>query len=145
MARPRHWLVVHGQRPTARDGYTIELYYRILELYGFTNEKLCKLLGVPPDRPTKWRNWVYGTPRKQGRPIPPGIYERLTEIKEKLTNEKEPRFIKRPRLAKLLGVSIMSLGRWSQNGRFPRPIKISSNYLYNRDEVLEFLETKKAE
>jgi prophage regulatory protein len=143
MPRPEKWLVVHGRRTTERDGQTIKLYEKIKREYGLTHAELCERLGVPPDRPSKWRNWVYGTPDKQGRPIPQGTYEQLLQIQETYVNGNSRKFMKRPEVAKLMAVSPMTIGRWSKTGQFPQPIKVGGSYLYERDEIEKFIEAKK--
>jgi predicted DNA-binding transcriptional regulator AlpA len=131
--------------PTKADRETVRLYGKTRREYGLTNKDLCERLGVSPDRPSKWRHWVYGTYWGQKRRIPPGIYERLLEIRKTLMETNAPRFMKRPEAAKLMGVSIMTIGRWSQAGRFPKPVKIGTSYFYERDEIEQFIQAKKAE
>jgi predicted DNA-binding transcriptional regulator AlpA len=144
--RPRaeHWLVKQARLPTNADGETIRLYDAIRREYGLTNQQLCAMLGIPPDRPSKWRNWLIGSTFRQRRPIPEDLRERLLAVKEKLAMEKAPRYMKRPELAYLLDVSIMSIGRWSEAGLIPRPIKIGQQYFFDRQEIEDFLAGKKA-
>jgi predicted DNA-binding transcriptional regulator AlpA len=142
--RPEHWLVKYGRIPTDADGRTVRLYDAIRREYGLSNRQLCAMLGVSPDRPSKWRNWIMGSLFRQKRPIPKDLRARLMEVREKLMKEQAPRFMKRPELARLLSASIMSIGRWSEAGIIPRPIKIGAHYLFDRQEIENFLAAKKA-
>jgi predicted DNA-binding transcriptional regulator AlpA len=143
--RPEHWLVVQAQLPTDEDGETIRLYDAIRSEYGLTNQQLCGMLGISPDRPSKWRSWLTGSLFRQKRPIPEDMHERLLVLKEKLMNDKAPRYLKRPEVATMLRASSMSIGRWSQAGLFPKPIKLGKHYLYDRQEVEDFLANQKSE
>jgi predicted DNA-binding transcriptional regulator AlpA len=143
--RPEHWLVQDGRKPTDEDGDTMRLYDWIMSQYGLNNQQLCGMLGVPPDRPSKWRSWLMGTLSRQKRPIPEDMQERLLALKEKLMKDNAPRYLKRPEVATMLRASPMSIGRWSQAGIFPKPIKLGKHYLYDRQEVEDFLANQKRE
>ena len=52
----------------------------------------------------------------------------------------EPKYYTREELAEVLHVSLVTLGRWRDNGLLPEPVKIDGRVLYDKAKVRDAIE-----
>ena len=55
----------------------------------------------------------------------------------------QPRFIRKPAVSELVGVSAQTLWRWSKAGKFPKPIRLTERVtVWAEQDVLAWLDAK---
>jgi predicted DNA-binding transcriptional regulator AlpA len=72
----------------------------------------------------------------------------LPEVSRRLVEEPvDPQsYLRMPAVRKLVPVSAATLWKWAKNGKFPAPIKLSTNITaWRASDVLAWLEARRAE
>ena len=58
--------------------------------------------------------------------------------------QEAPKFLRAREVAACLGIGLSSVWRWTQEGRLPKPIRLSSRAtVWKLDDVLTFVEARK--
>lgn len=75
--------------------------------------------------------------------IDESLVKLLPKEKEEVNLDSITDLIPRLDVAKLFGVSLVTLDKWKMKGLIPRPIKQCSRVFYFKDDILKLLKDKK--
>lgn len=66
----------------------------------------------------------------------------MKEVGSALNKSKSPELITRKEVAKLFGVSLVSIDKWRKNGILPKSIKQSGRTYFIKKDIVDFISNK---